>query len=178
MMAKADPRRPAQPAAPAAAHQGRWLLLVHQLPASPSNLRVKTWRRLQELGALPVKQSVYALPDSPEAREDFEWLRVEIEDAGGEAVLFAADHVAAEANTDLVEEFRRDRQTAYAALASDLQKFVSKRPAAARIARPRRTAKPASAEHRSRYGFEIAKQADCQCQMKPLGALSPRISSA
>lgn len=131
MMAKADPRRPAQPAAPAAAHQGRWLLLVHQLPASPSNLRVKTWRRLQELGALPVKQSVYALPDSPEAREDFEWLRVEIEDAGGEAVLFAADHVAAEANTDLVEEFRRDRQTAYAALASDLQKFVSKRPAAA-----------------------------------------------
>jgi hypothetical protein len=36
----------------------RWLLLVHQLPATPSNLRVRTWRRLQQPGALPVKQAV------------------------------------------------------------------------------------------------------------------------
>ena len=42
----------------------RWLLFVHQLPARPSNLRVRTWRRLQQLGALPIKQSVYVLPDS------------------------------------------------------------------------------------------------------------------
>jgi hypothetical protein len=63
----------------------RWLLFVHQLPPTPSNLRVRTWRRLQELGAVAVKQSVYALPDSPESREDFEWLKVEIEGSGGEA---------------------------------------------------------------------------------------------
>ena len=47
---------------------------MHQLPASPSNLRVRTWRRLQELGAVALKQSVYVLPDSAEAREDFECL--------------------------------------------------------------------------------------------------------
>ena len=36
----------------------RWLLLVHQLPASPSNLRVRTWRRLQLLHeALPQELS-------------------------------------------------------------------------------------------------------------------------
>ena len=29
---------------------GRWLMLVHQLPPQPSNLRVRTWRRLQALG--------------------------------------------------------------------------------------------------------------------------------
>jgi len=67
----------------------RWLLLAHQLPATPSNLRVRTWRRLQDLGAIAVKQSVYVLPDSPESREDFEWLRVEIEGSGGEAIGFA-----------------------------------------------------------------------------------------
>ena len=43
----------------------RWLLFVHQLPSSPSNLRVRTWRRLQQLGALPIKQAVYVLPDTP-----------------------------------------------------------------------------------------------------------------
>lgn len=48
-----------------------WLLLVHQLPAHPSNLRVQTWRRLQQLGAIPVKQAVYVLPDTPAAREGF-----------------------------------------------------------------------------------------------------------
>ena len=63
-------------------------MLVHQLPAKPSNLRVRTWRRLQELGAVALKQSVYVLPDAAEAREDFEWLKVEIEGSGGEAAVF------------------------------------------------------------------------------------------
>ena len=48
-----------------------WLLLVHQLPPTPSNLRVRTWRRLQELGAVAIKQSVYVLPDTADSREDF-----------------------------------------------------------------------------------------------------------
>lgn len=70
------PSAGSQPQAPAAAREPRparrWLLFVHQLPSAPSNLRVRTWRRLQQLGALPVKQAVYLLPDTPDAREDFE----------------------------------------------------------------------------------------------------------
>ena len=97
-------------------------MLAHLLPATPSNLRVKTWRRLQDLGAIAIKQSVYVLPDSPEAREDFEWLRVEIEGAGGEAVVFSATHLDPDAETALVEAFRRTRQAAYAELAADLQR--------------------------------------------------------
>ena len=38
----------------------------------------RTWR-LQQLGAIAVKQAVYVLPDFPSAREDFEWLKTEIE---------------------------------------------------------------------------------------------------
>jgi hypothetical protein len=101
----------------------RWLLLVHQLPPSPSNLRVRTWRRLQELGAVAVKQSVYVLPDSAESREDFEWLKVEIEGSGGEASVYSAEHVDAAAETALIEEFRRARQVAYTELASALQRL-------------------------------------------------------
>jgi hypothetical protein len=100
----------------------RWLLLAHQLPATPSKLRVRTWRRLQDLGAVPIKQSLYALPDSADAREDFEWLRVEIEAAGGDAVILAAEHLAADAEKKLIEEFRRSRQESYAALAAELQR--------------------------------------------------------
>src|ERR687897_350193 len=99
-----------------AAKTPRWLLLVHQLPARPSNLRVRTWRRLQQLGAIAVKQAVYVLPDFPAAREDFEWLKTEIEAAGGEASVFAAGMVDTWSNDALVEEFRRSREEAYSAL--------------------------------------------------------------
>jgi hypothetical protein len=100
----------------AAAGKHRWLLLVHQLPAKPSNLRVRTWRRLQQLGAVAVKQAVYVLPDSPSAREDFEWLKTEIEAAGGQASVFAADTVDTWASDELTDEFRRARETDYATL--------------------------------------------------------------
>ena len=64
---------------------GRWLLLIHQLPPKPDYFRVKIWRRLQALGAAPIKNSVYALPFSDQATEDFQWIRKEITAGGGEA---------------------------------------------------------------------------------------------
>jgi hypothetical protein len=101
----------------------RWLILVHQLPPVPSNLRVRTWRRLQELGAVAVKQSVYVLPDTAESREDFEWLKVEIEGAGGEAIVYSAEHVDVAAEAALIDQFRHVRQQAYTELASELQRI-------------------------------------------------------
>jgi hypothetical protein len=118
----------------------RWLLFVHQLPSNPSNLRVRTWRRMQQLGAIPVKQAVYVLPDTPGAREDFEWLKTEVNGAGGDASVFAADNVDAWSDDALVEEFRRSRQEAYADLARDVERVV-KRAAGGR--RPRGTRAPA-----------------------------------
>lgn len=116
-----DRARPAQPAA-----ARRWLLLVHQLPATPSNLRVRTWRRLQQVGAVPLKQSVYILPDSPPAREDFEWLKTEIVDAGGEATILVANHIDGAADDELIESFKRARQDDYAALARDVDAALKK----------------------------------------------------
>src|SRR6476620_4916809 len=46
-----------------------WLLLIHQLPAKPAYLRVKIWRRLQDLGAVAVKNAVHALPMNEDTRE-------------------------------------------------------------------------------------------------------------
>jgi hypothetical protein len=118
----------------------RWLLFVHQLPSNPSNLRVRTWRRLQQLGAIPIKQAVYVLPDIPSAREDFEWLKTEVKASGGDASVFAADNVDSWSDDALVEEFRRSRQETYALLARDVEK-VLKRATGAR--RPRGTRAPA-----------------------------------
>jgi hypothetical protein len=66
----------------------RWLVFVHQMPAHPSNGRVKIWRRLQQLGAIALKNAVHVLPESAQAVEDFEWLREEVVALGGEASIF------------------------------------------------------------------------------------------
>jgi hypothetical protein len=118
----------------------RWLLFIHQLPSQPSNLRVMTWRRLQQIGAIPLKQAVYALPDTADAREDFEWLKTEVKAAGGDATVFAADHVDAWSDDALVDEFRRTRQETYGELAQDVEQ-VLKRAGSAR--RPKGTRAPA-----------------------------------
>lgn len=119
------PQPPALAPAPGPRAQ-RWLLFVHQLPASPSNLRVRTWRRLQQLGAVPVKQAVYVLPDSPNAREDFEWLKTEIKGAGGDATVFVADSLDTFSADALIEEFRRSRQDAYKALAGEIERVLGR----------------------------------------------------
>jgi hypothetical protein len=100
---------------------------MHQLPTSPSNLRVRTWRRLQQIGAIPLKQSVYVLPDSPNAREDFEWLKTEVKGAGGDASVFVADNIDTWSDDELIEEFRRSRQELYAALARDIEKVAKRK---------------------------------------------------
>lgn len=121
---EAEPQTAPLPRAPQSAR--RWLLFVHQLPSTPSNLRVRTWRRMQQLGAIPVKQAVYVLPDTPNAREDFEWLKTEVKDAGGDASVFAADNVDAWADDALIEEFRQFAQDAYGALAGDIEKVLKR----------------------------------------------------
>ena len=128
------------PTATVAPNRRRWLLFIHQLPSHPSNLRVTTWRRLQQIGAIPLKQAVYALPDTPDAREDFEWLKTEVKAAGGDASVFAADNVDAWSDDALVEEFRRARQDLYEELGRDVEQAL-KRATSAR--RPKGTRAPA-----------------------------------
>jgi hypothetical protein len=87
---------------------------------------------MQQIGALVIKQSVYVLPDSPGTREDFEWLKSEIEAAGGEASVFAADTVDAWSNDALIERFRRAREEAYNSLTGEAEKVLRRVGAVAR----------------------------------------------
>ncbi len=97
-----------------------WLLLVHHLPARPTRLRVRVWRQLQRLGAVAVKNSVYVLPSTDKTREDFTWLQQEIESGGGEAVVFESSTVAGATDEEIIAAFRRERDAAYARLATAL----------------------------------------------------------
>src|SRR5436190_19374593 len=102
-----------------------WLLLVHQLPPKPTNVRVKTWRRLQSLGAIPLKNSVYVLPNTDPCREDFEWIKSEIVGMRGEATVFAADSIDTFSNDEVVAAFRQAREQDYAELARQAEAILA-----------------------------------------------------
>src|ERR671938_278692 len=98
-----------------------WMLLIHQLPPKPTNLRVRTWRKLQKLGAVSIKNSVYVLPFDEKTHEDFQWLKQEIESAGGEATVFRAGSVEGATDEEIVAAFRQGRDEAYARVTAELE---------------------------------------------------------
>ena len=98
----------------------RWILLVHQLPPRPTNLRVRIWRKLQKLGAVAIKNSVYVLPANEKTNEDFHWLKQEIESAGGEAAVFRAGSVEGKTDKEIIAAFRSARDDEFAAIAAEL----------------------------------------------------------
>jgi hypothetical protein len=70
-----------------------WLLLIHQIPPKPPYLRAKIGRRLQQVGAVAVKNSVYVLPAGSGPHEDFQWIAREIVKGHGEATICEARFV-------------------------------------------------------------------------------------
>ena len=118
-----------------------WLLLLHFLPSSKAPTRVQAWRRLQRVGAVSLKNSAYALPNSPESREDFEWIRNEVVAAGGQAIVLVARAPDQATLDDVTNAFRAARAADFTAIiveARALLKRVAGRHTTARRALPQR----------------------------------------
>jgi hypothetical protein len=93
--------------------QPRWLLLIHQIPSKPGYLRVKAWRRLQKLGSVAIKSSVYVMPRNDQAYEDLVWVAREITDGGGEASICEASFVEGLDDRQIEMLFRAAREADY-----------------------------------------------------------------
>jgi hypothetical protein len=97
-----------------------WVLLIHQLPPKPTNLRVRIWRQLQKLGAVAIKNSVYALPANDKTHEYFHWLKLENETAGGEAAVFRANSIEGTTDQEIISAFQRTRDEEFSTIAAEL----------------------------------------------------------
>lgn len=104
----------------------RWLLLIHQLPTKPAYFRVKIWRRLQGIGAVAVKSTVYALPANAETQEDFEWLLKEIIEGGGEAMVCEARLIDGLSDAQARGLFDTARDEDFAAVAKEARTLTAK----------------------------------------------------
>ena len=97
-----------------------WLILIHHYPKKPGSLRVKIWRRLQSVGAIPIKNALYILPLDDQTREDFEWILKEIISGGAEGAILEAQFVEGMDDNQIKALFNEARDQDYAVLAKDV----------------------------------------------------------
>ncbi len=103
----------------------KWLLLIHQIPPKPNALRVKIWRRLQQVGAVGIKQSVYVMPLSEQSREDLSWTLKEIVEGGGDGSISEARFVEGLSDEQVLALFHKARKSDYEKLIQDASALLA-----------------------------------------------------
>ncbi len=101
-----------------------WLLLIHQIPAKPTYFRAKIWRRLQQVGAVPIKQAVYVMPDSEQSYEDLSWIAKEIIESGGESVLLNGELLEGLTDNQTIALFEKARRTDYEKILTEAREVM------------------------------------------------------
>jgi hypothetical protein len=114
-----------------------WLLLVLSLARKRGSLRVAIWRKLQRFGALPLGNSGYLIPNSPENRERFEWLATTIRNERGEASVLEVQSIDNHSAPQLKRQFTEARNQDYQLLLREIRKASSISSTSGRLSRIR-----------------------------------------
>jgi len=104
--------------------EGKWLLLIHQIPPKPAYFRVKIWRRLQSLGAVAIKNAVYVIPRNEESFEDFQWILRQIVEGGGEASICGVGFLEGLTDEQVEAMFQAARDADYTQIAEEAKSLV------------------------------------------------------
>jgi hypothetical protein len=117
----------------------RWVLFMPSIPAKPASVRVKIWRRLQAIGSVGLRGSLYALPNREECVEVFEWLARELRELGGQASICEGRFLDESTDDEIERRFIDARNADYAEIAAAARplakQLAAKRMAPERIAR-------------------------------------------
>jgi len=101
-----------------------WLLLLAQLPGSPSSARVALWRRLRGIGAAGLLNGAWVLPCDAAHAEFFERLRETVHTQGGTAFVLTVSAASPEVNETIVRRFCADRSREYDEFAERCAAFL------------------------------------------------------
>lgn len=93
-----------------------WVLLLAQLPASPSSPRVTVWRRARSAGAIGVQNGAWVLPDGEAHVRFLAGLATYVREQGGTAFALRTTSATGLEDDEIVARFRSDRAKEYAEL--------------------------------------------------------------
>lgn len=104
----------------------RWLQLTYKVPSEPSQKRVWVWRRLQNLGAYALQNSVYLLPFTEDVEKHFRQLMHEIRDMGGDASIFSVVALDVADEQRILSTIVEARNSEYATVVQVCGRFLAK----------------------------------------------------
>jgi hypothetical protein len=102
----------------------RWVLFMPAIPAKPASVRVKIWRRLQAIGAVGLRGSLYALPNREECVEVFEWVSRELRELGGQASICEGRFLDASTDDEIERRLIEARNADYAEIAVEARQLA------------------------------------------------------
>lgn len=94
-----------------------WVLLAYRLPRDPSTPRIAVWRKLRQLGAVQLVDSLVALPADNRTREQFAWLAGQIREAAGDAWTWEGTLTSKAQARELADRLVADITAEYESLA-------------------------------------------------------------
>lgn len=104
----------------------RWLQITYKVPSEPSQKRVWVWRRLQNLGAFALQNSVYLLPYTEEVEKHFRQLAHEIDEMGGDASIFSVIALDASDERRILQVIIEAREGEYNTVIKVCSRFLAK----------------------------------------------------
>ena len=102
-----------------------WLLLLTQLPATPSSLRVNVWRRLKNKGAISYQNGSWILPRLAENENYLKRLQLFISENNATSHLFILKSIDAATDAAIIEKARLDREEEYQEVFEQCETFQS-----------------------------------------------------
>jgi hypothetical protein len=141
---------------------------------------VKTMRQLQKIGAVAVKNSVYALPFGDEALEGFSWIARQIAAGGGDSSLCESSFVGGSSNDAIEALFNRSRGRDYQVLEGEIRAAIEELGKARHLDEGKRSIGEAALARLRRRHSEIARldffaAADGEKAVLALAALERRL---
>jgi len=99
-----------------------WQVITYRLPTDPSRHRVAIWRELRRLGAVPLQQGTWAVPQGEPFDAGLAQVIEQIDKAGGQPVILAVadDGVS---NGKLEALFTAQREAEWAEFVSECGKY-------------------------------------------------------
>ena len=98
-----------------------WCAISFTLPRAPSKARVSAWRKIKQIGAIGIGQSVWILPNGQKHLSAFEEIGKYVDENGGRHFIFKS--VFQKPDEEIIALFNKERNEEYNELLDKCEDF-------------------------------------------------------